>query len=256
MAAISVEGIVLKSYEFNDFDKVVSIFTKEFGRLQMKAFGVNKMTSKNRFSIQTFSHSNFQIFKTNNPDKMSKLKTGELVDLNINLSKNYQNYLYASACAEIIELSFDNYIKNVQAFEMLREVIFKFSENVKATWLFALFLFYSLDWFGVKWNLKKCINCHNSSIKYINFDCENFGFLCPKCNDPEKYQVGDSFINLLAKLDINNFMKIKEENDFLIRDIILLINILIEYLLNSLGLFSVSLEIIKKQKVFQNALFL
>ncbi|AXK51105.1 DNA repair protein RecO [Spiroplasma alleghenense] len=256
MPAIEIEAIVLRKYPLNDFDQIIVVFSKEYGKLSIKALGVNRANSKNKFSIQTFSRSRFEIFKTNRLEGISKLKTGELINLNINLSKIYQNYLYASACVELIELSFESNVKNIQAFNILNEVIFKLNHNINSTKNFSLFLFYSLDWFGVKWDLKKCVNCNEKKVDYSNFDFQNYGFLCRKCNNLDNFQVSQSFVDFLIKLDRSNFFQIRDEDQYNVRDVILLTNVLMEYLSSEVGLYIIALETIKKQKVFQNITFL
>jgi len=49
------EGIVLASREIGEADRIFSIYTKDFGRLEMTALGVRHLKSKLRYSLNVFS---------------------------------------------------------------------------------------------------------------------------------------------------------------------------------------------------------
>lgn len=50
------EGIVIKKSNFSEADKIVTIFTKEFGKITVLAKGLRRMTSKRSGSLDLFSH--------------------------------------------------------------------------------------------------------------------------------------------------------------------------------------------------------
>ena len=60
---ILVEGIVLHSNDYKDYDKIITIFTKDFGKMQFLAKGVRKINSKNRSSIDIFTYGEYLLNK-------------------------------------------------------------------------------------------------------------------------------------------------------------------------------------------------
>ena len=56
------EGIVLKSMEYQEADKIVTIFTKDYGKITAIAKGVRKTKSKFGSSLEILTHSVFLFY--------------------------------------------------------------------------------------------------------------------------------------------------------------------------------------------------
>jgi len=66
------EGIVLKSTEFKEADKIVTIYTKDYGKITAIAKGVRKIKSKFGSSLEILTHSVFLFYKGRNIDIVSQ----------------------------------------------------------------------------------------------------------------------------------------------------------------------------------------
>jgi len=53
------EGVIIKSREIGEADKFLSVFTKDFGRIELLAKGARKLNSKLNFHLNTFDYSRF-----------------------------------------------------------------------------------------------------------------------------------------------------------------------------------------------------
>ena len=68
---IKTEAIILKSADLGETDRLLTIFSKEFGKIQVTARGTKKLESKLRYHLEPFSYSylilvegkNFRIVK-------------------------------------------------------------------------------------------------------------------------------------------------------------------------------------------------
>lgn len=60
------EGIVLKKYEVGEADRIFSVLTKDFGRIEAHAQGVRYIKSKLRYNLNDFSHSRFGLVMNGN----------------------------------------------------------------------------------------------------------------------------------------------------------------------------------------------
>ena len=56
MKHVSFEGVVIKKSNFSEADKIVTIFTKEFGKITVLAKGLRRLSSKRSGSLDLFSH--------------------------------------------------------------------------------------------------------------------------------------------------------------------------------------------------------
>lgn len=53
---IRTEGIILKEADLNEVDRLLTIYTKELGKINVSAKGVKKIESKLRYSIEPISY--------------------------------------------------------------------------------------------------------------------------------------------------------------------------------------------------------
>lgn len=64
MKNFRVDGIILKRQNVGEADRIVTIFTKEFGKLKVKASGVRKIASKRASHIEIFNLVTLSLYKT------------------------------------------------------------------------------------------------------------------------------------------------------------------------------------------------
>ncbi|HEX3032864.1 MAG TPA: DNA repair protein RecO, partial [Bacillota bacterium] len=63
MAIYKVEAIVLRSRKLNDADNLITLFSREQGKIQVVAKGVRKPQSRKRSGVQPFTHGSFQLYQ-------------------------------------------------------------------------------------------------------------------------------------------------------------------------------------------------
>ncbi len=60
----SSEGIILKRINYGEADRILTVFTRDFGKLSLLAKGVRKIKSKKRGHLEVFSQIKFSAHKT------------------------------------------------------------------------------------------------------------------------------------------------------------------------------------------------
>jgi DNA repair protein RecO (recombination protein O) len=56
MRSFSTEGIIIKRRNYGESDRIITIFTKYHGKLQIKASGVRKITSRRSAHVELLNH--------------------------------------------------------------------------------------------------------------------------------------------------------------------------------------------------------
>jgi len=241
-----VHGLVLKTTEFNDFDLIVTIYSQEYGILSFVALGTRKATSKNKYSVQLFSESKFEIFKSHK-GKLSKLKKGYLITSNKAISDNYFNYLLASVAADLTQQLFTNneiskiYYRNfIALFRALTIDRYPFKT-------FVFFLLQALRFQNVKLDFTRCDSCQEIINGLGYWDFKNFAMICKTCfqklpSQEQQYFLNDSaFIETLEKIwkgdlfQLENYYPEVETLFFLLRQLLL-------YYKNILGIWSFAFQ--------------
>lgn len=68
-----MQAIVLSRRDFREYDQIVSVFTKEAGKLELLARGVKKITSKNSAHLEPFSFVEIEVAKGKEIDHLTKV---------------------------------------------------------------------------------------------------------------------------------------------------------------------------------------
>lgn len=68
-----MQAIVLERRDFREFDQIISLYTKEHGRLDLLARGVKKITSKNAAHVEPFSYVFIEVAGGKEIDHLTKV---------------------------------------------------------------------------------------------------------------------------------------------------------------------------------------
>lgn len=63
MRTFRTEGIIVKRRNFNDADRILTIMTRDYGKIQIKATGVRKITSRRAAHIELLNHTIVHLYQ-------------------------------------------------------------------------------------------------------------------------------------------------------------------------------------------------
>ncbi|ALD66630.1 DNA repair protein RecO [Spiroplasma cantharicola] len=236
MGATKINAVVIESNDFDDYAKIVKVFSKQFGKLSFMAPGVNKSTSKNKYSIQTFSWSDFEIFKSRREDRVSKLKTGVLKKEYFNIAKNYNNYVYGSIMFKILDQIEQISNKNYKIFKMLTFTLENISNNKNPFINYLFFITHLIQETIQPFRLNGCIRCKKTTFPIVRFEYSENGFVCARCLWPGEIVQPDSFIRVLVNIH-KKTIHFNVEQKYEYTDLIVIHNIVVNYYENNLGFY-------------------
>lgn len=95
-----VNGLVLKEADYKEYDKLLTLFTKELGKIKVYAFGVRKGNSKSIGKTMPFVFCTYELKKDKD---MYVLSGSTLLKSFTELSSDYDTACYASYFLELIE---------------------------------------------------------------------------------------------------------------------------------------------------------
>lgn len=233
-----IEAIVINTYDISDYDQIITVFSKQKGKLAFYAPGVRKILSKNKYSVQLFSNSEFELFLSYHDEKLSKLKTSNLINNFINIANDYSQYLFATVIIELIDQAFETRKSNVLSFTLLKSSLLVLAESENKKNVLAFFLYKALHWFGHQWNLNCCKRCKNHN-NITTFGLIEIGFICRNCVTKKDVIFDTEFLKLMSQwqnVSVEKYfsLHLSEKNQFAS----LFLKLLIEYYLDTIGLFS------------------
>lgn len=181
----SYEGIVLKSINYGESDKIVHIFTREIGKISCIAKGVRK-SKKRDLNVDLFTHSYFQLYKGRG---MYGVNQSERIESNFGIRENIERLSYASLIVEIADSGLPEEEDNEKFFELLAKTLKIVSEgNVELKRLLVSYELKFISFIGYKPELKRCAGCGSEELSNIDrFSNDAGGVLCISCRGIDKY---------------------------------------------------------------------
>jgi hypothetical protein len=65
MRNFRAEGIIIKRKNYGESDRIITVLTKQYGKMQLKASGVRKITSRRSAHVELLNHSLLSVHKSN-----------------------------------------------------------------------------------------------------------------------------------------------------------------------------------------------
>jgi len=226
------EAIVIKHRTMRGADKVVTLFSREFGKLDAAAYGAKKSKSKKRGVIEPLNHTSFVLRKGKNLDSITQC---EIITLFYNLRSELNRLKKA---LYICELTGDLIAKgepNEPLFILLLTTLkWLNSKDINGAALdkmVAGFEIKALGLSGYMPELTRCVNC-GRALQPFKFSYQMGGILCAECADVDEkaHFINQQIVSYIKQMLIvkpgklkdiditqNNFRQIKDIfNSFII----------------------------------------
>ena len=155
METFKIEGVVLSTTDFGDANRVVTLFTKEFGKLETNAYGCRRVKSPLSGATQMFNHISAEL---SHGGKVDTIREADVLNFYGNLTADIERLAYAAFFFELVNKMtlpkfpepdiFDLLIKSLPALN---------SRNPKIAALVGAFQFMQLS--GVQLNFTSCVHC-------------------------------------------------------------------------------------------------
>ncbi len=116
------EAIVLRTYRLGEADKIVSLFTRQLGRLRAVAAGAQRTKSRYGGTLEPLSYVRLWVFERENRD-LQRLNAVELLESFFAMQKDYRLQVAAQYLAEATERTLPEREINERAFRLLMAVL-------------------------------------------------------------------------------------------------------------------------------------
>lgn len=201
-------GFVFKKKESAEADVIFSVFSKDFGRIELLARGIRKMGAKLRSQIELFSISEVEFIE----GKYHKVLVGATLKENFKkIKKNLKKLNFAFTLSEILDSMIRGPEKDERIFHFLVETFSRLSVTSKEEIVLLAFFWKLVAFLGYSLELNQCQRCQETPKRfYINFD--RGSLICEKCQKDGKMSEGIS----ASGVKILKLLK-KESFDFLER---------------------------------------
>lgn len=212
-------AFIFKKTDRNESDKLFSVFTKDFGRLDVSAKALRKHTSKLRSGIDIFFLSEIEFIQGKNKKTLTDAVAIERFN---NISKNLVKFKIAHRIGEVL----DNFIKgqeeDIKVFNLLKEVFCKLNNqeltDKKCIMVYHYFLWNVLSLLGYRPEVADCGGCKSKlNQNEVYFSNKIGGAVCHKCSIDENMarKINADVVKILRLIFVKDWdvlSKIKMEN--------------------------------------------
>lgn len=212
------KGLIFKKKDIYESDKVFSVFTYDFGRLDIFAKAIRKITSKLRGGAEIFSLSEIEFIQGKN---RKTLTDAIFINRFNNISKDLEKLKIANKIIQVL----DNFIKGQEKDENIWNLTIDAFEKINSPALagqkkqlaYYYFLWNFFDISGYKPEVSLCAACKIKLNPYNLYFCnQEGGIICKNCffNKKDAKKINSNIVKIMRlflKRDWDTLQKLKIE---------------------------------------------
>lgn len=216
MSLCRVEAIVLRARDLGEADKILTLFTRELGKVSAVAKGVRKIKSKNRGAVQPFSRTSIMLYQGRNLDTVTQC---QLLEGFPNLRNDLERLSYAAYFAQLVDLMLPEREKNEDVFLLLLTTFYLLSyagfQDGSLELVARQFEIKLIALLGYQPQLEQCVFCERPlTASPLKFSGLLGGVLCPSCqgNDLGAQPISRGTIAIwkqLASMDVRKLHRLR-----------------------------------------------
>ncbi|MGG5255013.1 DNA repair protein RecO [Neobacillus sp. SM06] len=179
------EGIVIRTTDYGETNKVVTLYTREWGKIGVMARGAKKPNSRLSAISQLFTHGNYLV---QTGSGLGSLQQGEMITSMRSIREDIFLTAYSSYIVELLEKSVEDKKPNPYLFELLYQTLHYVNEGYDYDVMMNIFEMKMLNVLGLNPTLNQCSVC-GSTDGHFSFSIREGGLICHRCFDKDPYHL-------------------------------------------------------------------
>ena len=177
------KAFIFQKNNINETDRVFSVFTDDFGHLNIFAKAIRKITSKLRNGIDIFFLSEIEFIQGKN---RKTLTDASVIKKFNNIFQSPEKFRVAYKIGEILSNFIKGEEKDQRLFDLLEDSFHRLDDNNlsadKCNLVYQYFLWNAFSLLGYKSEVNICAICHKKLIpNEVYFSGEEGGIICKIC---------------------------------------------------------------------------
>lgn len=202
---VTTKAVALRAIDYKENDKMVLLYSLEYGKISVHAKGVRKSSAKLKFACDQFCFGQYELAQ--NGDRFT-LKTCQQLESFYNLREDVFAYYAACTIAECLINYTEERQNDAQIFVVLLKALSQLSSNVEPLLVTLKFILDFLDLDGFKLDFSRCAVCGEKNVKMF-LDTEKGGAVCDGCRSVNSFAVSARVVSVCKMLDGLSYDKLK-----------------------------------------------
>jgi DNA repair protein RecO (recombination protein O) len=212
-----LEGIVIRSMDYGESNKIITIFTRDAGKVGIMVRGAKKMNSRHSAITQLFTYGEFVFFKSGS--QMGTLNHADILTSHHRLRADLMLTAYCAYMAEMVDrVGVDNE-PNPYIYEQLQAALAGIEEGKDPQVVTHFFEMKMLIQAGYAPNFDQCSICGQDTDNPL-LHIQLGGLICDRCvrdnPQPQLISITDGLLKLLrllVRVDVNRLGKVEVKPD-------------------------------------------
>jgi DNA repair protein RecO (recombination protein O) len=199
------EAVIIKKVKLGEADRILTLFTRDYGKIEAVAKGVRRPKSKMAGHLELLTHSQVRLARGRNLDTIIG---SQVIESYMALKNDLwltSSGLYA---AELVNQFTVERVSNPSLFRLLLETLDRLSQAINPDLTLRYFELHLLDLAGYKPQLQECVSCRVELKPVVNaFCCSSGGILCPNCRyeHPASFSISVDALKVLRLFQRSTF---------------------------------------------------
>lgn len=198
MKLYKAEAVVLRSRDCGNGDKLLVLYSREYGKIKAMAHGASRPSSRKRGAVQPFTFTKFLLHRGRELDSISQCEGLEMFSY---LREELAKISYASYLAELVDALAPEREPNERLFHLLLNTLrlMAMEEPELLTRAFELKAVAMMGYYPV---LEACSHCQGPVTGKLTFSPGLGGVLCAGCGsaDPEALPCSRGVVEVMKLL--------------------------------------------------------
>ena len=180
-----VEAVVLRHTDWGEADRLLSLYTRQRGKMRVVAKGVRRIKSRKAGHLEPFTHVLLQLAAARD---LPIITQAETVEAYLPLRENLIKTAFAAYVIEVLDrFTYEEESVHPDLFTLLTDTLWRIAE-LEDPWLaIRYYEVHLLNFLGFRPHLFECVAC-GQEIRPVPqyFSPAHGGVLCPRCGDQVK----------------------------------------------------------------------
>lgn len=174
------EAVVLRHANWGEADRILTLYTREMGKIRAIAKGARKIRSRKAGHLEPFTHVTAQFARSRELPIVTQVET---IDPYLPIREDLSRTGYASYIMELLDrFTYEQDGGNLPLFHLLIDTLARLSGTAEVWGVVRYYEMRLLDYLGFRPQLFECANCRKT-IEPVDqyFSPTSGGVICPNC---------------------------------------------------------------------------
>lgn len=208
---MKTEGIVIRTINYGEGSKIITLYTRSHGKISLMAKGANKVKSRLHAVTQIFSYGEYIFYIRN---EMGTLNQGDLQKRFVDIYQDINKTAYAAYIVELVDKLTEPKEPNPFLFQQLLSSFEQINAGKDEEIIARIFEMKVFQNSGYRPRLHSCTICGEDD-NLNAFSIKRGGLICNKHNDEQAILLENGTIKLLKlfeNIDIKRLGNIEVKN--------------------------------------------